>query len=159
MKGVFDIEWILGSIIFLTTVSFIVILISINLTILNDRTAADNLRSESFQSSLILLFDKGYPENWNDTTVERIGLSTGSPYVLDNNKINNLSVLCQKDYAKIRRLFSNDVSISIDYVNGGNIVNCSAPVISLSRPKFVTSRTAVLLNDDSIVNIEFAVVG
>ena len=158
MKGIFDIEWILGSVIFMTTVSFIVILISTNLAILHDRTAADNLRSESFQSSLILLFDEGYPSNWNHTNVERIGLSTGNPYVLDSIKINNLSALCQTNYAKVRRFFNNDVSISIDYVNGGNILNCSAPVISLSRPKFVTSRAAVL-DDDSMVKIEFTIVG
>ena len=158
MKGVFDIEWILGSIVFLTTVSFIVILISTNLSILNDRAAADNLRSESFQSSLILVFDKGYPSNWNYTNVQRIGLSTGNPYVLDSVKINNLITLCQTNYAKIRQFFNNDVGISMDYVNGGNIINCSAPVISLSRPKFVTSRTAVL-DDDSMVKIEFTVVG
>ena len=158
MKGVFDIEWILGSIVFMTTVSFIVILISTNLTILHDRAAADNLRSESFQSSLILLFDKGYPSNWNDTNVQRIGLSTGSPYVLDSAKIDNLRTLCQTNYSKVRQFFNNDVAISIDYVNGGNIINCSAPVISVSRPRFVTSRAAVL-DDNSMVKMEFTVVG
>ena len=158
MKGVFDIEWILGSIVFMTTISFIVILISINLSILDDKAAADNLRSESYQSSLIILFDKGYPSNWNYTNVQRIGLSTGSPYVLSSTKINNLSALCQTNYVKIRQFFNNDIAISIDYVNGGNIINCSAPVISVSRPRFVTSRTAVL-EDNSIVKMEFTVVG
>ena len=158
MKGLFDVEWILGSVIFMTTVSFIVILISTNLTILHDRTAADNLRSESFQSSMILLFDQGYPSNWNYTNVERIGLSTGNPYVLDTAKINDLDTLCQTNYAKIRKFFDNDVYISIDHVNGGNIINCSAPVISLSRPKLITSRAAIL-DDDSMVKVEFTVVG
>jgi hypothetical protein len=77
---------------------------------------------------------------------------------LDSAKIDNLNTLCQTNYAKIRELFGNDVVISIDRVSGGNILNCSAPVISLSRPRFVTNRIAVL-DDNSVVKLDFTVVG
>ena len=158
MKAVLDIEWILGAFLFLTTISFIILFISNNLTSLQEQSAAGNLRSESYQTSSLLLLDEGYPKNWNAADVERIGLSTSRPYILNTTKINNLKTLCQNDYQKIRKLFGNDVIISVDYLDGNNMMNCTPSVISVARPLFVTGRVAVL-DDNKIVKLDVSILG
>ncbi len=145
MKAAIDIEFILSAFLFVSTVVFITLSITRNLPVLRERSLAENLQSTSYQISDLLL-EKGYPPNWHlldIDSVARIGLESDD-YILDPAKVARLSVLCAtpNDYNKLReKMMNNDFIILI---NGSTeILNCEPPVLSLIRPKFVTTRHAV----------------
>ena len=158
MKAVVDIEFILSAFLFLSTIIFISLSIVRNLPALQERSMAENLQSMSYQISEILL-EKGHPPNWHtlDTdSVARIGLESDN-YILDPDKVSRLSALCTNpsDYNKLReKMMNNEFIITIA---NGEILNCEPPVLSLLRPKFVTTRHAIY-NDD-VVDLTVVVLG
>lgn len=145
MKGAIDIEFILSAFLFVSTIVFITLSIIRNLPVLQEKSLAENLQSTSYQISDLLL-EKGHPPNWHlldIDSVARIGLESDD-YVLDPAKVSRLSALCANpgDYKKLReKMMNNDFIILI---NGSTeILNCEPPVLSLVRPKFVTTRHAI----------------
>lgn len=147
MKGALDIEFILSSFLFLTTIVFIALSVIRALPVLQEKSISENLQSVSFQVSEVLL-SPGHPSNWDDPFFEiedvgRIGLES-TDYVLDPNKVSKLYTFCTgvDNYRKLRSKFhDNDVII---IVNGTlEYLNCVPPAVSLIRPQFVTTRHAI----------------
>lgn len=147
MKAAIDVEFILSAFLFVSTIVFITLSIIGKLPVLQEKSLADNLQSEGYQISELLL-TKGYPEDWHLRdldSVARIGLEGNENYVLDENKVMRLSALCSdptNNYNKLReKMMNNDFIITIK--GGTEILNCEPPVLSLVRPKFVTTRHAI----------------
>ena len=147
MTGVLDIEFILSSFLFLTTIIFIALTVIQTLPILQEKSISENLQSVSFQISEILL-SEGYPQNWDDPSFEiedvgRIGLESAD-YILNSAKVDKLRGFCDgiDNYRKLRSKFhDNDVIIIINGTT--EILICEPPVVSLLRPQFVTIRHAI----------------
>lgn len=75
----------------------------------------------------------GIPPEWNETTVESVGLSSGTENVLDPAKVSSFISLLNNSYDRARSLMGLDVYniyFEIDYVNGTVIANTSTPVVS-----------------------------
>lgn len=137
-KGILDIEFILSVFVFVTTVSFVVIMVVIgNIPGLQQLSISEDLRSRNFQITENLIFSQGYPENWVEGNVTSLGLSSGDYYRMSLGKINNMSSLCQNNYQRVKDLlglgYQNDVYINISYIDGEDLVMCNPGVTKRSE--------------------------
>ena len=158
MKGISEIEFIISVFVFITSVSFVTVIIINNIPIFHNNAISDSLKARSWQYSEILLFDEGYPSNWQTkqlSEIKRIGFSTGSKYLIDNSKLTKLGVLCTSPggYNQVKTLLGlgvkNDIVIEASNLDdspiiGGSKTLCSPDVITQLRPQFQTVRLAVL---------------
>jgi len=147
-KGVLDIEFILSVFVFVSTVSFIVIMVVLgNIPSLHHISTSEDIRSRSYQISEKLLLTEGKPSNWNSNTVTSLGLSSGDMYVLDINKINELGILCSNNNTRFKELlgldYRNEVRINISYTDGSKIIMCGPSFIS-QRPESSIDRVGVI---------------
>ena len=97
MKGMAEIEFILSVFVFITTVSFVTSIVISNMPLFHSTSTSDTLKAKSWQYSEMLLLDEGDPANWQTLPfdeVNRIGLSTGKRYVIDQDKITKLAAFC-----------------------------------------------------------------
>ena len=165
MKGVSEIEFIISVFVFITSVSFVTIIIINNIPLFHNKAFTDDLRAKSWQYSEILLFDEGYPKNWQTkqlTDVKRIGFSSGF-YIIDRTKLNQLNVFCSDPnigYNKIKNLLGLDVAndIVIEASNlddtpviGTSKIICGPSVTTQLRPQFQIVRLGILNFDDKPV--------
>lgn len=170
MKGFQEIEFIISIFVFITTISFVTIIIINNIPLFYNIAISENTKSKSYQFSQILLFDEGYPKNWNSVDLSqtnRIGLSTGEKYILDINKINRLSQFCSlpNDYETVKSRIGvaveRDIVIEVSYVDGspvtGSIQVCKPPVTTRVRQQFQTTRFGILTTGE-IVRVKFILI-
>ena len=152
-KGIIDIEFILSIVVFLSVIIFVSFVISGNIPVFHRESLSEDARARAYQVSQLIIFDEGYPENWEPANVERIGLSTGEAYRISTTKINNLAAVCT-DYNRLRLLLSQDLSsdikISIVDSSGQSLLNCGPAVNTTIIPEFPVTRYAVLENNKTI---------
>ena len=162
MKGVSEIEFIISVFVFITSVSFVTIIIINNIPLFHNKAFTDNLKAKSWQYSEILLFDEGYPKNWQAVQladIKRIGFSSGF-YIIDRTKLSQLNVLCSDPsigYSKIKNLLGldavNDIVIEASNLDdtpviGASKIICGPPVTTQLRPQSQITRLAVLNSGD-----------
>lgn len=151
MKGVVNVDFIVSILIFLSTISFVSISISNNLPFFHQESHTEAIKARSYQISHLLMFDEGYPENWDMNTVERIGLSE-APYVLKRSKIDELNLLCASDYERVRALLTDyKTDVIIEIRSNENplqdpILSCGT-VKTIVRPEFTVKRFAMVDNE------------
>lgn len=159
MKAVMalGIEFMLSVFIFMSVVAFLMIMVGREIYTLQEMSETENLRAESYQISQMILFDEGFPRDWETKSVDevrRIGLSSEKDYVLNMSKIKRLNELCA-NYSKVRVFFSkNDIEIGITYVNGTNILDCTSNARGIFR--FITERLAIV--DGKIIHFNVTVI-
>ena len=128
-----NIEFIIAAIVFLSTICFVAISILSNVPYLHHESLVENIKSRIYQISNTLIFDKGLStsgsDNWNRNNVARIGLSTGEPYVMDINKINELDSLCNVEgkYEQVDNMltdYSTYIELNMSYMDGTQILDC-----------------------------------
>ena len=173
MKGITEIEFIISVFVFITTISFVTIIIINNIPFFHNTALGNNLKTKSWQYSEMLLFDEGYPNDWNAkqfSEIRRIGLSS-SRYFVDINKLSKLSVFCSDPnvgYKSVKNLlgidFTNDIVIEASYLDDSPIVGskmiCGPSVITQLRPQFQTIRLGILNSSDMpIIRIRTVVIG
>ena len=124
-KGVVNIEFILSVVVFLTATVFISITVINVIPSIESESARNNMKMRAYQISNILLFDSGYPEDWNSGNAERIGLS-GGMYEIDKSKVASLQEICKSDYENLSSLFGSDLNIEIT-ADGNSILSCKSP--------------------------------
>lgn len=160
-KGVLDIEFVLSVFLFLGTVSFITILIGRESVSLQNSAITDNMKSESYQISQLLMFNEGNPKTWESAAksdIKRIGLSSGQDYVLNEAKLAKLQQLCAGDYNFVSGMLTTfNINITVKDDGGEVLYKCMPSFETLRRPKFITERTALLNND--AVKLEVTVIG
>ena len=156
MKGVVNVEFILAVFVFLGTLSFITLTIGRDAIFLRESSFYGNLKTNSIHVSNILIFDKGFPEDWETgpiTSIKRLGLSAGEKQSLSKQKIDRLHELCRKikpdgtpnpdyktNYEKIKDILSQKGEINLTIKTAGTILDCSPAVETLLRPKFLVNR-------------------
>ncbi|MCX6815516.1 MAG: hypothetical protein NT120_01520 [Candidatus Aenigmarchaeota archaeon] len=160
MKGIIDIEFILSVVVFLSTISFVAMLIINNIPVFHGDSVSEDLRARAYQISQVLIFDKGAPEYWTVGNVLRVGLSNGTKQTMNTTKIANLASLCSSSYENTKSLLGQDyrTDIKIKIIDAANqtLLDCKPQVISLIRPEFQIIRFANL-DDKRIVRIAVSV--
>ncbi len=169
MKGVTEVEFIISVFVFITTMSFVTLLIINSIPLFHTTALSDSLKARSYQYSELLLFDEGHPKDWNKDTANRIGLSSGKRYFVSKTKVDELGALCALpngyNTLKNKLQLSNelDIIIEVSYlddmpVSGSSTIICKPPVTTYLRPQFRTARLGVL-SDNSIVHFKVIVIG
>jgi hypothetical protein len=156
LKGVVNVEFILALLVFVTTLVFITTATLSSIPNIHEQAISEKLKTNIYSVSEIIMFDKGYPENWDSTTVQKIGLSSGQPYILSIDKINNLSELCRNDYQKMLsalNLENYNIIINITRDDGTNILYCKPRAVTMIRPTFYMKRTAVVENNIATLEV------
>ena len=108
----------------------------------------NSLYSQAYTLSEFLVKDPGYPEDWNYTSIERLGLAS-VPYELNMTKIDGLRSFCdplnyttRNRLANISGLLQEYEIIKIDYLNGTNVLTCSPWGDIETNASYLTQRTA-----------------
>lgn len=127
MKGIVDIEFVISLMVFLTTISFVSIMIMNSLPVLRYESISNDMRSEAYRLSNILLSN----------------LSGQESYVLDSDKIASMQSLCS-NYESFRRLFSEDLTVTINFLDGSNSLSCKPPIETVMKPEFILNRFATV---------------
>ena len=123
MKGIINIEFVVSLMVFLSTVSFVSIIIINNLPILRYEAISNDMKSRAYQLSNILFYN----------------LSNEDSYVLDSGKIDALGDLCI-NYENFRNLFSENLIVDITSLDGTSLLSCKPPVETLIKPEFTIKR-------------------
>ncbi|HLC76674.1 MAG TPA: hypothetical protein VJH04_00555 [archaeon] len=172
MKGFQEIEFVIAIFVFITTISFVTLIIINNIPLFYNIAQTESLKSKSYQHSQILLLDAGYPSNWNTlplTSISRIGLSSGPEYFIDKNKINKLAEFCStpNNYETVKIKLGiaaeRDIIIESSYPDGtpvgASLQICKPPITTQIRQQFQTTRFGVLDTPDrEIVSIRFIII-
>ncbi len=157
MKGVVNIEFIMAAFLFLGSISFVMLSIGREFFSFREASVADNYMQENENMLQMLMFDRGYPENWNAGDVKRLGLSSGEKFILDKNKIDILEGLCDSSYEKVKDLLGvmENVIISIKGLDGALYLDCKPAVEALTSTKLLSEGYAVVIigNDRRIVTV------
>ena len=122
----------------------------------------ENIRSEAYQLSELLLNDAGEPASWNDPdSAKRIGLSyegMNRSNLLSYNKITNLNSFCNGNYNEFLKKinFNKPFSVKLNEINSDgtrtNILNCAPPVLEKTKVN-ATVRRVTSYYDGSEIKI------
>lgn len=139
--------------IFLGTISFTTLSITRGFFSIREASFSDTSKLQVTATSQLLLFDMGFPGNWETgpiTNVKRLGLSSDNKFILDLNKINTMQTFCTSNYAKIKDLLGvqGDIILNIKAIDGTQFLDCKPSVESLLRPKFPSEAYAVIVQGD-----------
>ena len=137
MKGIINIEFVISLMVFLSTVTFVSIMIINNLPILRYESLSNDMRSEAYQISNILLMN----------------FSSQEPYVLDINKINQMKTDYCSNYETFRNLFSKDIILEMEQLDGTELLSCKPSVETLLKPEFTLNRFATVNNKIVIMSL------
>jgi hypothetical protein len=175
MKALVTIEFILSLAIFLSAISFIALTINSRIPLFEQQSALDNLLSEGYQITDLIMFSEGEPRDWETDVPNsvRVGLSSGEDYTISTSKLDALDAFCNDPDPSVRAanlirfydMFSESKIISmrvysIDESNPGNTRWICEGAIPAGASKFKAERYAMLNNADrEIVNVEFLIIG
>ncbi len=161
-KAQANFEFIISVMVFISVNSFITIQTINNVTMMRRDLAIEDMKSTAFQISSIIMTDEGYPEGWDSSNVERIGLSTGF-YSLSMDKINELKDLCESEngYRKFLSVvgleISKDVYLNVSTLQGETLVLCAPNVESIIRNRAEILRTS-FVQGKGIVKVNVRVI-
>ncbi|MDI6721618.1 MAG: hypothetical protein QMD85_04460 [Candidatus Aenigmarchaeota archaeon] len=161
-KGQINFEFMLSVLVFLSITGFLTIQIINNVSAMRRALLLEDMKSSAYQISNILVFDKGYPEDWDENSVERIGLASGF-YNLSDEKISSLKRLCESEngYKKFLSVIglgiSKDVYLNISTNLGDTLALCAPPVVSTIRSTVHISRTS-FAEGSGVVKIDLRVI-
>lgn len=172
MKGIAEIEFIISVFVFITSISFVTVLLINNIPLFHNSAFTEGLKSKSWQFSEMLLFDQGYPKDWQTkqfNEVRRIGFSSGSRYFIDQNKLSGMNAFCldpNTGYNGIKQLlgldYRNDITIEASYLDDSPVLAakkvCGPAVQTESRPQFQITRLGILdANDMPIIRLKITI--
>ena len=159
MKGQLSVDF------FISLTLFILIAIYLSFQVLNTvpyflrEVRLQNLRSELFQISEILLNDPGEPINWceDPALTERIGLLDETKNLtnfLSLEKIRGMEEVC-RDYDKFRSLIGSEriFLISIKELESGKILAACAPANIPKKQMLTIVRNFAFINETDQLSI------
>lgn len=104
-KGQLNIQYLIAFVLFVTVVIYLVFQISNTIPEYKTKSRKNNLKTEAFRLSEILIKTEGHPKNWSPSNVRRLGLIV-EPYYFNETKVNYLKDMCKNDYQKLRNLMN-----------------------------------------------------
>lgn len=155
-KGVVDIEFIMAVVVFLGSISFVTLTISREFFSVREAALSETMKLRSNAILQLLLFDRGFPENWESgpiVSVRKLGLSSGNRSIIETNKVSTLNTFCSSAYEKVKDILGvkEDIILTIKTLDGSELLNCKPAVETLLRPKFPSEGYAVMRNTKKIV--------
>lgn len=91
----------------------------------------NSLYSKAYLLSELMIKDQGYPENWDESSVARLGIAS-SQYELSRAKIAKMQSMCDSpDTAVTDRLLGSCgladeiMEVRIEYLNGTSAMDCN----------------------------------
>jgi len=163
LKGQLTIEYMVTFIAFISLIIFVYFQYSSNIPSFITEINKENSRAKAYQLSELLLNDPGQPSDWNQISVERIGLSDqthNKPNLLSLDKIINLNSTCYSDYSRVQRLLAFDQPFFIYFYNitdsGGRdiLLNCTPPSALLEKKELnmVIRRITSFIDENERMN-------
>lgn len=153
MKGQLSIDFIVALIVFISFSFYLAFqTFSIVPTYLQE-AKLQQIRSEAFQISMLLVNDMGLPQNWESRKldeIERVGLSgsLARTNIVSLQKLDALQKICSSDERDelFKKLFATNLTISIlvfDRIDGDILLDCipaspSPPVIVATASRIVS---------------------
>ncbi len=137
MKGITNFEFVLSVFVFLSTISFVSVTIINKIPNIHQDSVGDEIKTNSFVVSELLLFDEGYPGNWNYTNFTRFGFSTGTDYMISKEKVDNFSWVCQNNRQAIIDSLGYLI-INITKISGEPVLYCETvkPAVELKIRRY-----------------------
>jgi len=135
LKGQLTIEYMLSFVAFIALMIFIYFQYSSNIPNFMFEVDKENSRSKAYQLSELLLNDPGDPVNWDETTVDRPGLSSeieNKRNLISLVKIENFQNLCS-NYQDLqgKLAFNQPFSIYFNRIEGdgsrSRLLSCNPP--------------------------------
>ena len=169
MKAQMNIEFILGVSVLVMIISFIGFSILNHFPSLHMDAVYEMERAKSFELSNMLVMDSGLWSSANISNCSRLGLTNGAPYILNASKIMALNNCSLADYNLLRK--STGIESGADFIINVTLVNftgggdtkiseCRPMMVSLTAPKFLSRRFAVMENlTRQVVRIEVTIFG
>lgn len=136
MKGQFSFEQIISLVIFISFVFYIFYIVFLQVPTYRGEMRNEELRSEAYQISELLINDPGYPVNWYNSVPVRIGLSDekeNKTNYVSTNKLDKLNNICHppnfEGYETVRTAIDTDhqFSINITGIGCSITVDCEPP--------------------------------
>ena len=173
MKGSSEIEFILSTSLFVSTIIFVIYIVLNQVPLLEAEAKSQNLKSVSYQISEMLVSDRGYPENWETDNVKVPGILTNN--LIDKAKIVNLYELSRtnEDYEMLRDLLDTIYDFYINFnrdiiINGESVSGIGKPGINLDKtssgyfinvenPEFVIKVTRITIYENKPIRLDFYV--
>jgi len=157
MKGQLSYEYYLSIFIFVIFIIYIILQVVYTLPNYELKIKEQQLKSEAYQLSEMLVNDPGEPINWNITHVKRVGLSDetkNKTNLLSIQKIRNLSLYCSSNYQDLcDKLGIIDYQFALnitDVKTNSLLVNCHPPQIISRRQKERITRIAAINSTDYV---------
>ena len=130
-KGQVNIYFIISVMLFISLSIYLVYLLMSFYPSKGEAMRINALYGKAYTISELLIKDEGYPADWNEHNIERIGLSS-IPYELNSTKISRSKNMCDPYNQTSRERIYNSSGlldeffvINIAYLNGTSIVQCS----------------------------------
>ncbi len=153
LRGQVNLHFIVSVVIFLGVVIYLIHVLLTSSSFYREDVESDILYAKAYQVSELLIKDKGYPANWNETNFDRIGL-VSEHHLLNQSKINEFEKICSSttDLAKIQRLRdsfgleSENLVVEINYLNNTNVIKCKPTGKKVGTTAYI-KRIATLNNN------------
>lgn len=165
MKGQITIEYLISFIIFVGLIAYTYLSYSSNIPMFTEEVRKEVIRSEAYQLSELIVNNPGEPENWESTSIKRIGLLDerfNKTNFISEDKIDKLKNYFDCNYPanysyimsklKSNRNFSF-IIFEIDLINGNRINHyiCNAPTVYSSIN--LTIQRIATYNDSGVIKL------
>lgn len=163
LKGQLTIEYMLSFLAFIGLMLFIYFQYSSNIPDFMGEADKENSRSVAYQLSEVLLNNPGHPSDWDETSVERVGLSSeleNRENLVSLSKIEDVQSLCSSNYENLREKLAFERPFSLYFYeiqSGGarnGLLSCSPPgsLREVTEINVIVRRIATFYdyNDDTV---------
>ncbi len=140
MKGIINIEFVISLLVFISTVSFVSMMVINSFPALRYEALSNDMKSKAYQLSNVILAN----------------FSGQETYALDMNRINEMkNNYCYGPdaYEAFRNLFSENLILEIEQLDGTTLISCKPPVETRLKPEFTLKRFATVNNEIIIMSI------
>jgi hypothetical protein len=149
-KGQVNIYFLVSIALFISLSIYLVYLLLTFYPAKGESIRINSLYSKAYTISELMLKDPGYPDDWNENNLERIGLSS-VPYEINLTKLNQLKNMCSPYNLTSKQrlydasgLYNEYLVITITEMNGTSLMQCSPSGETDTNADYLKKRTAQL---------------
>jgi len=147
-KGQVNIYFLVSIALFISLSVYLVYLLISFYPAKGETIRINSLYAKSYTISELMLKDTGFPENWNENNIERIGLAS-EPYIINTTKLDHLRNMCNPlNQSSRNRLYNASglanefLIVTINYLNGTSILQCAPSGEAELNAEYIRTRTA-----------------
>jgi hypothetical protein len=147
-KGQVNIYFLVSIALFISLSVYLIYLLITFYPAKGETIRINSLYTKAYTISELMLKDPGYPENWNENSLQRIGLAS-EYYVINSTKLDLLRTLCDPLNPDSRTRLYNASGLSneyliiiINYLNGTSVMQCAPSGEAEIDAEYLRKRTA-----------------